>query len=158
MSITAREIMTRNVIVGRPDDPVRAIAQLLADHEISAVPVRDDAGMLVGIVSEGDLMRPFSQASLLKRAWWLALLAEGQDLAPNFIDYIGQDGHRARDLMTTPVISASETATVSEMADLMIEHKIKRLPILRGRQLVGIVSRSDIVRTLARAPAKVAAD
>ena len=157
MSIVAADIMTQKVIAARPDDPIRAVAELLLDHDISAVPVCDANGKLIGMLSEGDLMRPFSQDAMRKRAWWLNLLAEGDELAPEFVDYISLGGKRARDLMTKPVISASDFTTVPEMADLMTDHKIKRLPILRDRKLVGIVSRADIVRALARMPAEVAA-
>jgi CBS domain-containing protein len=157
MSITAADIMTREVVSARPDYPVRKVAQLLSEHDISAVPVCDGTGKVVGMLSEGDLMRPFGRENMLKRAWWLNLLAEGTDLAPDFIDYIRMDGRLARDLMTKTVISASDTATVPEMAELMVEQKIKRLPILRDGALVGIVSRSDVVRALARAPGEMAA-
>jgi len=152
MSITAADIMTRDVIVAKPGDSVKAVAQLLADHDISAVPVCDESGNPIGMVSEGDLMRPFGQENALRRAWWLTLLAEGTDLAPNFVDYIRADRRQARDLMTKPVISAADTMTVPELADLITAHKIKRLPILREGRLVGIVSRSDIVRALAHEP------
>jgi CBS domain-containing protein len=131
---------------------VKAVAQLLADHDISAVPVCDENGKPIGMVSEGDLMRPFGRENALRRAWWLNLLAEGTDLAPNFVDYISADRRTAADLMTQPVISAADTTLVPELADLIIAHQIKRLPILREGRLVGIVSRSDIVRALAREP------
>jgi CBS domain-containing protein len=152
MAITAADIMTRHVITARPDESVKAVARLLADHDISAVPVCDENGKPIGMVSEGDLMRPFGRDHALRRAWWLNLLAEGHDLAPNFVDYVSADRRTAGDLMTKPVISAADTMTVPELADLIIAHKIKRLPILREGRLVGIVSRSDIVRALAREP------
>ncbi|MBW4024046.1 MAG: CBS domain-containing protein [Proteobacteria bacterium] len=158
MSITAADIMTRDVVTARPEDPVRRVAQLLADHDISAVPICDEAGALIGMLSEGDLMRPFGQENMLKRAWWLSLLAEGTDLAPDFVDYVRMDSRLARDLMTTPVISVSATTTLVEMAGLMTDHKIKRLPILQDGKLVGMVSRSDVVRAMARAPADMGAD
>lgn len=157
MSITAADIMSRRVIAARPDDPVKTVAQLLIDHDISAVPVCDEHGNLLGMLSESDIMRPLSEHSLQKRARWLSLLAEGDELAPAFMDYISLGAQRARDLMTKPVISASDTMTVPEMADVMTDRKIKRLPILRDGKLVGIVSRADIVRTVARLPAEAVA-
>ena len=153
MSITAAEIMTRQVVTARPDDTIKTVAQRLIDHDISALPVCDERGKLLGMLSEGDIMRPFSQNNMQKRARWLTLLAEGHELAPNFVDYISLGAQRARDLMTKPVITAADQATVPELADLMTDHKIKRLPILREGQLVGIVSRADVVRALARMPA-----
>jgi CBS domain-containing protein len=105
------------------------------------------------MVSEGDLMRPFSKAYQLKRDWWLALLAEGTDLAPNFVDYLRKEHRRARDLMTHPVITAAEDTDLGTLADMMTRHGIKRLPILRGGRLVGIVSRADVVRSIMALPA-----
>ncbi len=154
MNSSAAELMTREVIVARPEDSVRTLARMLSDHEISAVPICDAGGRLLGMVSEGDLMRPFGEEKMLKRAWWLNLLAEGNDLAPDFMDYIRMDSRRARDLMTKEVISAPATASIGELADLMTNHKVKRLPILRDGKLVGVVSRSDLVRAMAHAPAE----
>jgi CBS-domain-containing membrane protein len=156
MPIKAADIMTRSVVISRPDDPVRQIAKLLCDHEISAVPVCDQNDNIVGMVSEGDLMRPFGREKMLKRAWWLNMLAEGSDLAPDFMDYVRMDGRRARDLMTKTIITASESADIAELADLMTSNHVKRLPILRDSKIVGIVSRADVVRALAYAPEQVA--
>jgi CBS domain-containing protein len=148
MSLKASDIMTHTVVTVGPDDTVKAIAGALCGHDVSAVPVCDNKGVLVGIVSEGDLMQPFGAENTLKRAWWLNLLAEGDDLAPEFLEYVRMDHRCARDLMTTTVITASEDTPIPELADLMTRHRIKRVPIMRGDRLVGVVSRSDIVRTL----------
>ncbi len=156
MPLNAATIMTRDVVTTRPDNSVATVAKLLSDHEISAVPVCNDQGRLLGMLSEGDLMRPFGKENALKRAWWLNLLAEGTDLAPVFLDYIRLDSRRAHDLMVTPVITAPEDASVPELADLLARHRIKRVPIVREGRLVGIVSRADVVRALARTPDAVA--
>lgn len=150
MTIKAADIMTRTVVTAKPDDTVRVIAQRLAESGISAVPVCDEAGRVVGMVSDGDLLRPFTKEKMLKRAWWLELLAEGQGLAPEFEAYLKLDGRRARDLMTTPAVTATEEASLPELADLLTGNKVKRLPILRDGALVGIVSRADLVRALAK--------
>jgi CBS domain-containing protein len=147
--LKASDIMTRKMVTVGPEDLVKVIARVLSGHSISAVPVCDETGRVVGVVSEGDLMQPFGSANMLKRAWWLDLLAEGDELAPNFLDYIKIDHRRARDLMSSPAVTASEDTSVSDLADLMTNHRIKRLPIMRAGKLVGVVSRSDIVRTLA---------
>jgi CBS domain-containing protein len=156
MALNAAEIMTRDVVTARPDDSVAKVAKLLTDREISAVPVCDEAGRVLGMLSEGDLMRPFGKENALRRAWWLNLLAEGTDLAPSFVDYIRLDSRRARDLMVSPVITAPENTDVSEIADLMARHRIKRVPIVREGKLVGVVSRADVVHALARTPDAVA--
>jgi CBS domain-containing protein len=148
MADTASDIMTRNVVSVKPTDDTSSIAAVLAKHEISAAPVVDDDGKLLGIVSEGDLMKPFSKQTMARRAWWLGILAEGERLAPEFLDYISVNHHSAADLMTRNVVTAEETTPVPEIADLLILHKIKRVPILKDGRVVGIVSRADIVRAM----------
>lgn len=139
-------IMTRAVVTAAPDDTAARIARLLIEHAISAVPVCDAEGKLLGIVSEGDLLRPFGQQHALRREWWLGLLAEGANLAPDFLDYVRHDHHTARDLMSAPVRTVREDTSLAEAADLLARHGIKRLPVLRDRQVVGIVSRADLLR------------
>ena len=95
-----QSIMTRDVVTISPDATVREAADLLSKHAISAAPVCDEAGALLGIVSEGDLMRPFGSANSLRRNWWLDVLAEGEELAPDFVAYVAADNRRVRDLMT----------------------------------------------------------
>jgi CBS domain-containing protein len=156
MSITAAEIMTTNVKTVLPDASVSEVARVLADHGISAAPVCDNQGKLLGMLSEGDLLRPVSRGNSARRSWWLNLLAEGSDLAPSFLESISVENQPARALMVTPVITAAPEARVADMADLMVNHHIKRLPILRDGKLVGIVSRADLVRALAGNPGAIA--
>jgi CBS domain-containing protein len=112
--------------------------------------------MPVGMISEGDLMRPFGAENALRRSWWLNVLAEGTELAPAFLDYVRADHRSAKDLMTAPVITAPYDATAPELADLLARHHIKRVPIIRDGKLVGIVSRADLVRAVARTPDAIA--
>ena len=150
--MTAAEIMTGKVISVHPSDAVAVVAGQLSRHGISAAPVVDAQGKLLGMVSEGDSMRPFGAKNQIRRAWWLEMLAEGEDLAPDFLEYIKQDNRKAADLMTREVISVEATALLSEIADLLAEHHIKRVPVLKDGRVVGIVSRADIVRALAHLP------
>jgi CBS domain-containing protein len=152
MSIDAANIMTTKVIAARPDDTVAQVARLLAMNQISAVPVCDAEGNLLGMLSEGDLLRPFTTETETRRAWWLHLLADGTELAPEFLNYVREDQRRAKDLMVTPVITVTERASVHEIADLMTRHHIKRAPVLRDGKMVGIVARADLVRAIARSP------
>jgi CBS domain-containing protein len=126
------------------------VARLLADNSISAVPVCDDSGAVLGMVSEGDLMRPFVNTNVKRRAWWLTLLADGTELAPEFVDYVRLDRHEVGDLMTRPVIAATDTASVTELAEQMVTHRTKRVPIVRDGKLIGIVSRADVIRAIAQ--------
>lgn len=158
MAIEVSDVMTQKVIAASPGDTAATVARLLSAHRISAVPVLDAKGTLLGIVSEGDLMRPFGLAHSLQREWWLALLAEGNDLAPEFATYIRNDLRPVQDLMTTPVHTIAPGATLPEAADLLLRHKVKRLPVLSDGKLVGIVSRADLVRSfLAVTPVAAAA-
>jgi len=150
--LDAASIMTRDVVTAHPTDTVARVARMLAEHAISAVPICDHSGALLGMASEGDLMRPFIDTNVKHRAWWLALLADGADLAPEFLDYVRLDRHEVGDLMTKPAITANETTSVTELAEQMVRHRIKRLPIVRDGKLVGIVSRADVIRAIARSP------
>ncbi len=152
MSLTAADIMTTNVRTAKPDDTVAKVARLLSDHDISAVPVCNPDGMVVGIVSEGDLIEPAGEQNKTKRAWWLNLLAEGEDLAPSFLDSIKVENRRISELMVTQVITASPQSTIPQLADLLVQNRIKRLPIVDDKKLVGIVSRADLIRAFSRTP------
>lgn len=147
--LDAASIMTRKVITASPEDTVAEVARLLTKHNISALPVCDVSGKLLGMISEGDLMRPFGEANSLRRAWWLEMLAEGTDLAPEFLTYVRVDHRRVKDLMTNEVVTADQGANVETLADLLTRHHIKRVPIVHDGKLVGVVSRADVVRALA---------
>lgn len=152
ISVNAADIMTRNVIRVSPDATIGQVAKTMAEHGISALPVCETNGDLVGMISEGDLLQPFGEKYRLRRAWWLNVLAEGDDLVPEFENYLRLDHHRARDLMKRDVITATIDTPVSKVADLLREHGIKRVPILEDGRVVGIVSRADVVRALASKP------
>jgi CBS domain-containing protein len=149
LDLYASELMTKVVYTVLPDDTVSGVAKVLAQHDISAAPVCDEGGQLIGMISEGDLMRPFTSSNESHRAWWLTLLAEGTELAPNFLEDIKRAQWHVRNLMSSPVITATEDTTLAQIADLLVSHRIKRVPVLRGNKIVGIISRSDVIRVLA---------
>jgi CBS domain-containing protein len=154
----AGEIMTTNVVVARPDMLVRDVAKLLLDHGISAAPVVDDAGKLLGIVSEGDLISERAAHSEKRRAWWLEMLADGFALAPRFEEYVRLQGPKAADVMTRKVITVTPETPAETVAQLIERHRIKRVLVTRDGKLAGIVSRADLVRMLAHsAPPKAEA-
>lgn len=148
MTRSVASIMSRNIISVAPDTGVAQIAALLSKHGISAVPVIDASGKLLGMVSEGDLLSPFSTSNQARRSWWLDILAEGETLAPEFVQYVSLDHHMAADLMTRKVITATEDTSIAQVADLLIQKHIKRVPILRDGRVTGIISRADIVRAI----------
>jgi CBS domain-containing protein len=149
MGVRVKDIMTRNVVTVSPDATLKEIAGLLVKHSVSSVPVCDEAGRVVGIISERDLLRPFGKTIAQRRDWWISVLAQGNDLEPQFETLIGVDQHRAALLMTQPVRTIEEETELSDLAEIMSQHDIKRLPVLRDQRLVGIVSRADVVRAIA---------
>ncbi len=149
----ASDIMTRFVVTVPPTATLGDIAKTLASHAISGVPVCREDGVLAGIVTEGDLVRPLMHSNEKRRDWWLRHLADGTDLAPAFLDYAQGTRRTAAELMRADVVTAAPAASVGEIAELMMKHDIKRVPIVQDGKLVGIVTRADLVKALARDPA-----
>ncbi len=144
----AREFMTKDVVSVSPDTSTPEIARLLLAHGISAVPVIDRVGMAIGMVSEGDLLGRGEADRQARRDWWLTLLAEGETLHPEFLASFGNTQLTARDVMTAPVVRITETTEALEVARLLQEYRIKRVPVVRNGRVVGIVSRADLLRAL----------
>ena len=147
-----RDVMTGSVVSVTPNETVQEIARLLLQQRISAVFVVDDAGLPVGIVSEGDLMHRTETDTERTRSWWLRFFADPAVLAD---EYAKSHGRRARDVMSQPVISIGAEATLGEAAMLLETHRIKRLSVVEGGILVGVISRANLVRALASGNAGV---
>lgn len=148
--MNAREIMTSPVISASVDTPVRDIARLLLKNHISAVPILDPGGAPVGMVSEGDLVGRDETERDARREWWLALLAEGEALGDDFLGQLRRSERVASDVMSKPVIAVSEDTDTGEIARLLQAYRIKRVPVVRNGQVVGIVSRENLLRWLAK--------
>jgi CBS domain-containing protein len=144
----ARDIMTKNVVTVAPDTPVKEVARLLLEHGISAAPVVDAAGTAIGMISEGDLIGRNDADREARRDWWLTLLAEGEPLNPDFLKTLREPQRAARDVMTAPVITVTETTRAAEIARVLRDYRIKRVPVVRDSRVVGIVSRADVLRTI----------
>ncbi|HSP96587.1 MAG TPA: CBS domain-containing protein [Candidatus Dormibacteraeota bacterium] len=142
----ARDVMTSTVVSVSPDMPTREVAKLLLDNGISAVPVVDEAGAPIGMVSEGDLIGRGASEREARRDWWLEMLAEGTQLSPTFLAAVRTT---VRQVMVAPVVTVGEDALIDEVARLLEAHRIKRVPVVRDGRLVGIVSRADLLRALA---------
>jgi CBS domain-containing protein len=153
MAITAADIMTSPATFVGPETNMAEVASLLASKHFSAVPVCKPDHTLAGIVSESDILKPFRESVRARRDWWLGVIAEGEELPQDFLDYIRRDTRTAADVMVKHVFTAVEDTTLPELAELMIKHSIKRLPVLRDGKVVGIVSRADLVAAIARSPA-----
>jgi CBS domain-containing protein len=150
--MNASELMTRDVVSVRPDTPTSRIARLLLDKGISAVPVVDETGAPVGVVSEGDLIGREESDREARRDWWLALLAEGETLNTDFVASLRLKERFAREVMSSPVVTVEEDTDASEIARILQSYHIKRVPVLRFGGIVGIVSRADLLRALATRP------
>ena len=144
----ARDVMTPDVVSVTADTPVRKIASLLVKHGIGAVPVIDSSGAPIGIVSEGDLIRPDRAAREAWRQSWLEILAEGEPLAPELLAWLGSQNHSAPAVMSAPVITVSEETDLREIAEILTTRRIKRVPVVTDGRIVGIISRADLVRAL----------
>lgn len=144
----AFDVMTRNVVTAEPKTKVRDIVDLMQKHRISAVPIIDANDQVVGIVSEGDLMRRIGEQdqNAEPRSWWLSLFTSGRLESK---DYIKVHGQFAEEIMTHAVIAVEETTGLSEIAGILERHHVKRVPVTRDGRLVGIVSRANLLRGLA---------
>jgi len=141
----AKDIMTTTVATVRPEATIREIAKLLLERRISAVPVVGPDGRVLGIVSEGDLMRRPEAGTERHPSWWLSLLASPDERA---IGYVKAHGGHAHDVMMRDVISVGAKAPLEEIAETLEKHRIKRVPVLRDGKLIGVVSRADLLHGL----------
>ena len=144
--MNAIDVMVCAVVTVRPDDSVTKAVALFAKHDISALPVVDDNGTVIGMISEADLIHRQEIGTEVQRPWWLEAVTPASTLAKEFAK---SHGRRVDEVMSTHVISASEDTPLGEIATLLERHRIKRVPILRNGKLVGIVSRSNIIQALA---------
>jgi CBS domain-containing protein len=142
----ARDIMTRDVVMVSPDTPVRDIAALMADKRISDVPVLTHDGVVIGIISETDLLhRPeLGTEPEGKRKWWLDFNALAREYAKAY-------GLRAEVVMSRCVVAVHDHAELRDVADVLDRHRFKRVPVVQGGRLVGIITRGDLVRALSQA-------
>lgn len=150
--MNARDVMQREVVTATPDMAIEAAVRLMIAHRISALPVLDAAGELVGILSEGDLLRRSELGTARTTAPWQAwLIGPGPDAR----DYVLSHARLVREAMTVPVISVTPQTPLSEVVALMESRRVRRLPVLEDGRLVGILTRFDLVRALQRLLPKV---
>ena len=143
----AIDVMATVVFLARPDMTVQDAAKALVNHHISGMPVVDVEGKLVGVVTEGDLLhRTEIGTEVKRRRRWAELIASTQELAHA---YVKEHSRLVGDVMTSNVVSVTEDAPLDEIAELMERHRIKRVPVLRDGKVTGLVSRADLIRTLA---------
>jgi CBS domain-containing protein len=147
------EVMTTEVVTVLPGTPLKAVAQLLVEHGISGLPVVDEDGAVVGVISEADLLVKES-GSTPKRPGLVAWLLDSSD--PR--EQLKLDARVAGEAMTKPAITVAPYQSTASAATLMLDGGINRLPVVRNDRLVGIVTRADLVRAFARSDEQVARD
>ena len=144
----ASDVMTVNVVSVRPDMTVREVAGIFVDKRISGAPVVDAAGQVVGMISEGDLLRRVELGTDARpRSSWLELFSSSDEAR----DYIKTHALKVEDVMSTEVISVDEETPISKVATLLETRRIKRVAVTKGGKLTGIVSRANLVQALASA-------
>jgi len=134
----ARELMSRPVITVRPETPTGEAAALLGKHQITALPVVDADSRLLGMISEGDLLR--------------------NQVPPEAKAEPRQHQSQVGSLMTSPAVRVSDGDDISEIAELMLSSNVHSVPVVDGDEVVGIISRRDLVRTLVRTDDAIAAE
>jgi CBS domain-containing protein len=145
-AMRAHQVMTHNVITVTPETSIADAANVMLTNRISGLPVLDRSGALVGIVSEGDFLRRTEIGTQRKRPRWLQFFTSTGRLAD---DFVAERGRKVEDVMTRDPVTVHEETRLEELVALMERRGIKRLPVLRNGTLVGIVTRSNLLRAVA---------
>lgn len=145
------DIMTRQVVTVTPETSIAEAARLMLQHRISGLPVVDAKNAVIGIITEGDLLRRGETASAPHHPWWLQLLLGPGRLAE---EYTLAHARKVGEAMHSDVVSVAPEADVSDVVQLMNKRRIKRVPVVEDGKLAGIVSRANLVRALVKALVK----
>jgi CBS domain-containing protein len=143
--MNALDVMTQSIVSVRPEASVLAAARLMLEHKVSGLPVVDADGALVGVITEGDFLRRAEIGAERRRPRWIEFFTGPGQLAE---EYIQASGRRVRDIMSAQVCTATEATSLREIAQLMETRGVKRLPVMRGSEIVGIVTRADLMRAV----------
>jgi CBS domain-containing protein len=143
----ARDVMTQYVTSVGPNDSLSRAVRIMLQNEISGLPVIDTFGRLVGMITEGDLLRRAETTTRRRRARWIEFFVSPGRLAE---EYAHSHGRKVSELMTADPISVTEETPLEEVVTLMEKRRIKRVPVMRGDQVIGIVSRANLLHALAR--------
>jgi CBS domain-containing protein len=140
-----KDVMTRNVISVGADEPILKAARLMLHNRISGLPVIDATGMLVGVVTEGDFLRRGEIGTQRHRPKWLEFVV-GPGLMP--AEYVRASGRKVGEIMTPDPLSVTEDDSLETVVEQMERHRVKRLPVICSGQMVGIVSRANLMHAL----------
>jgi len=139
----AADIMVKDVVTAGPEASVRELATIMLERRISGMPVVDGGGRVLGIVSEGDLIRrPEIETDRVKTGWLHLFLSDEQRAR----DFVKSHGRKAREVMTQPAICVAPDTPLAEIVRLMERHRIKRLMVVDQGKLAGLVTRADLLR------------
>ena len=142
----AHQIMTRPVITIAPETTIVEAANTMLQKHVSGLPVIDAAGKLVGIVSEGDFLRRSEIGTQRRRGGFLQfILGPGKSAS----DFVQENGRKVAEVMTKKPLTITEDTTLEEIVELMEKNSVKRLPVMRGDKVVGIVSRANLLQAVA---------
>ncbi len=144
---TAREIMTTEIITVKKETSIRELAELFTTHRIGSIPVVDDGGNLIGIVSESDLIeqdKNFHIPTVISLFDWIIYLESEKKFEKELKKMTAQT---VGDIYTEDVATVNPDTPLSDIADIMSRNKIHSLPVVDGNRMVGIVSRIDLIRT-----------
>src|SRR3954467_15107735 len=142
----AHQIMTRSVVTVAPETAILEAANLMLQRHVSGLPVVDAAGKLVGIVSEGDFIRRGEIGTQRKRGRWLRFILGSAGAAT---DFVREHGRKVSEVMTREPLTITEETALDEIVATMETNGVKRLPVMRSGQLVGIVSRANLLQAVA---------
>jgi CBS domain-containing protein len=146
--MNAADVMTRNIATIGPEATVAEAAELMTQHDVSALPVVDAHKQLVGIISEADLIRREEIGTQINHTWWIEAMIPAATRAAEFAK---SHGKRVNEVMSQEVITATEDTPLAKIAGILEHHRIKRVPIVHDNKLVGIVSRANLIQALASA-------
>jgi CBS domain-containing protein len=141
----ACQIMTSEVITVGADASVVEAIKMMIDNQVSGLPVVDPAGHLIGIISQGDFIRRAEIGTQRKRARWLAFLTGPRQAA---LDFSREHGRKVADIMTANPVTITEDAPLEQIVQIMESKNVKRVPVMRGDRLVGMVTRADFLPAL----------
>ncbi len=142
----AKDVMTRNVVAIDQNGTLLQAARMMLQRRISGLPVVNSSGELIGIITEGDFLRRAEIGTERRRSRWLDLLFGPGKLAS---EYTHSHGRKIAEVMATDLYTVSEDTPLNEIVRTMEKHNVKRLPVLRGKKIVGIVTRSNLMHALA---------
>jgi CBS domain-containing protein len=141
----AADVMTRHVVSISPNASIAEAAHMMLSNRISGLPVVGDQGDLIGIVTEGDLLRRVETGTVHRRSRWLEFLIGPGRLAS---EYVQSHSRKVRDVMTPNPEAIGEDTPIENIVLIMEEKRIKRLPVIEGKKLIGIVSRANLIQAL----------